>query len=597
MSKQLLKLILWAVLLVIATFLTVVILQQLAGVIAYFQQGADPASALNIVPNAPPDLHIRVEWLEPAANSGRVLDDFNRQQVEFAYLWSWMQRNISLLRGEAFGLETYFAGQALANLKADFEQAAERGLVQQINTAHRLQVMTYSADGNVLALRDSGAEFSQVIRDRQGMVLFSGTIEATYQIILLQENGRWRIRQMVQTGARLKESGQPIAPANPLDSMVRTAGEALLLNGEPFQVSGINYYPQASPWDGFWSKYDPEVTAADFERIRALGFNTIRIFVGFEDFGGPEVDLDRVAALLDLLDQASAYDLRVIVTLFDFRTDYDPLLWPQADRHLEGLVPYFTDHPAILAWDIKNEPDLDYRANRPEVVNAWLAQMAQRLRRLDPHHLITIGWSSPEAAATLPAVVDVVSFHYYRPAEQLPELYAALTAATPDQPRLLTEYGLPTWNSFFPNGHTEAEQALYTADILKVVNQSSMAGQMVWTLYDFSNIPATVAGRLPWQSGPQANLGILRRDGTPKPAAALFAPGADLDLPPLPAWARFTKPFWLLVLAGAALALAGIGWMAWRWFQRRRAKSHAQTPKPRREKQPSRPPRRPKSRR
>jgi len=57
MSKQLLKLILWAVLLVIATFLTVVILQQLGGVIAYFQQGADPASALNIVPNAPPDLH------------------------------------------------------------------------------------------------------------------------------------------------------------------------------------------------------------------------------------------------------------------------------------------------------------------------------------------------------------------------------------------------------------------------------------------------------------------------------------------------------------------------------------------------------------
>ena len=151
--------------------------------------------------------------------------------------------------------------------------------------------------------------------------------------------------------------------------------------------------------------------------------------------------------------------------------------------------------------------------------------------------------------------VDLVSFHFFTPAADLREQYTALRAAVPDRPILMSEFGLPTWNSpFFPNGHTEAEQATYYADLLGALRATDSAGAIAWTLYDFSYVPRQVAGSMPWRVGPERQLGGIRADGARKPAAALLAPGAALDAPPVPGWARFLKPFWLLVFA-----VVGIG--------------------------------------
>ena len=59
--------------------------------------------------------------------------------------------------------------------------------------------------------------------------------------------------------------------------------------------------------------------------------------------------------------------------LFRWVFCYSLLHWPDADRYLETLLTYFKNNPTILAWDLKNEPDLDYRTAGKEVVNSWLA--------------------------------------------------------------------------------------------------------------------------------------------------------------------------------------------------------------------------------
>jgi polyphosphate kinase len=56
-------------------------------------------------------------------------------------------------------------------------------------------------------------------------------------------------------------------------------------------------------------------------------------------------------------------------------------------------------------------------------------------------------------------------------------------------------------------------------------------------LHDLSYVPPQVAGRAPWRVKPEQNLGVIRRDGTYKPAAALLAPGAAL-VPAEPTAAR-----------------------------------------------------------
>jgi hypothetical protein len=155
----------------------------------------------------------------------------------------------------------------------------------------------------------------------------------------------------------------------------------------------------------------------------------------------------------------------------------------------------------------------------------------------------------------------MVQFHFYAPVAELATGYVALRHAAPDKPLLLGEFGLPTWNTVFPNGHTEAEQATYYAALLsRLQHLDPSTGHLAWTLYDFTNVPATVAGRWPWQTGPQAYLGIIRADGSEKPAAALLAPGAKLTIAPLLIWARLLKPFWLLVLGATLVEIGGLVW-------------------------------------
>lgn len=123
---------------------------------------------------------------------------------------------------------------------------------------------------------------------------------------------------------------------------------------------------------------------------------------------------------------------------------------------------------------------------------------------------------------------------------------------------------MSTWNSYWPHGHSEAEQALYYADLLGQHRTFPTAGYMVWTLHDFDRVTLPEFN-LPWQRATQANMGLLRSDGTQKPAAAILRPGTSLDLPTLPAYYRFTKPFWLLLygLTGGSCLVVGFWW--WRW--------------------------------
>ena len=92
------------------------------------------------------------------------------------------------------------------------------------------------------------------------------------------------------------------------------------------------------------------------------------------------------------LDIAQRSGLKVIVTLFDFYGDYSVHNWTLTHRHAEQIITPFKTHKAILAWDIKNEPNLDFENRSKENVLAWLREMVEQIRRFDPNHLVTIGW-------------------------------------------------------------------------------------------------------------------------------------------------------------------------------------------------------------
>jgi hypothetical protein len=549
-SKNRLKLLLSVALLLVIAGLLWLLLRGLGDLVTYFQQGADPASALNIVPNRPPDLHVKLAWLPDDADTGRAMEPYTRRQIEASYLRAWLQWNLSYLKGEPFGLKTYFSGPGLAAASEAVTRTTAAGWrVAQADLTHSLRLHFYSADGSIVSFTDHAANVAQVVRDARGNEVFAGESTAAYDVVMFLDDGNWRMRHWVRLPT------EKAAPGPTSESRLKLAVPTAA-------IAGINYYPQVTPWDQFWPAYDGAVTERDFALARSLGLNVVRVFVPYAEFGGARVRPEMLDRLQDLLDRAQTHGLLVIPTLFDFWGGYDLLHWPDGDRHLEAILGRFADHPAVLAWDLKNEPDKDYARVGRMTVDAWLAHVIQQARTLAPGQPLTIGWSTPEAAPALAEKLDFVSFHFYAPPAELPTRYAALAAAAPDCPLLLGEFGLPTWNSaLFPNGHTEAEQAQYYADILRFMRSTANAGTLAWTLYDFADVPASVSGRLPWRRGAESRLGVIRPDGSPKPAAALLAPGAILDVPAVPGWARWTKPFWRTV--GVVLAALGLALLLW----------------------------------
>lgn len=537
-------------------------------VLAFFQQGVNPGTALNLEPNVALDLGVDLTWLADGPDVGRTPDPIARDLLAQAYERAWLEWNLAHARNDPAGLSTAFSGPTLARMRDLIaENAAQHVRIAQTDTSHRLRLVFYSSDGMLAALRDEQSTEARFVYDESGALLHAEQTESAYSVVLVQEDGRWLVRHLTRTALDVTQLNTPSATRLPKPGFVDSAGVGLLLDGAPYLIHGMNYYPQATPWERFWQLYQPDVIDQDFLRMRSLQLNTVRIFVPYEQFGGMQVRPDMLDRLQDLLDRAERNNLKVIVTLFDFRSDYNPLLWPQSDRHLTTILGRFRDSPAILAWDLKNEPDLDYRSQRREVVDLWLSHTLRKARAAAPHHLITIGWSSAQAAAAFEGPLDLVSFHDYLPPETLANRYAALRTAHPTVPIVLGEYGLPTWNSpLFANGHTEDEQAQYYADVLKEIRDSDAVGAVAWTMYDFDQIPATVAGRWPWQTGPQSRLGILRANGSPKPAAMLLAPDAELAVSRVPGYARFLKPFWLFwIVVGCGIVVIG-----WRWQQRRR---------------------------
>ena len=172
-----------------------------------------------------------------------------------------------------------------------------------------------------------------------------------------------------------------------------------------------------------------------------------------------------------------------------------------------------------MQYDLKNEPDLDFKLANEKKVLDWLKFISEQIKLYDNNTPITIGWSDIKYAQLLENNVDVLSFHYYKKASNFSKEYAALRVKTRKQ-LVLQEFGKHSYNSFwFPFSNTETEQALYYKEMQEQFNKVSLNNFVIWTLYDFPEIDNSVFGSLPHKIFPQKNYGILDTEGNKKEVA------------------------------------------------------------------------------
>lgn len=480
--------------------------------LAFFKTGANQADMLLLSTEHINDFYQpKISWINVGENKGRVMEPGTLQKISRDYVASYYYQYRAIETGDPLSLHDYFTEKTRAYMNRQVDYHTNSTLALNHTTVeHVAEVEFYSADGSLVTLNDQVISYQQMQADAGKR--FKRYDTSSYRVAMLLEDNYWRIRHKVRTSQFPNRLMLPDSLAIHTRPVVRKG--VLEVGHKPYKILGINYYPQNYPWQEMWTNFDSIDFQSDFQLIDSLGFNTLRVFVPFHLFGGASVDPEMLDRLHRLLDVAAEAQLKVIITLFDFFLGYPMDEWSLSDRHLEQVIGKIREHPALLAWDIKNEPDLDFESSGREGVIEWLQFAVRRVRRFDPDGLVTIGWSQPELVDVLSDELDFLSFHFYRSPNELIEFFDRRGAG--EKPLYLGETGKHTFSSWwYPFKSDEEEQVDYLANVMDVVRTYDMH-YAVWTLYDFKNIPSNVAGRWPWQKGPQKAYGLISGDDKAK---------------------------------------------------------------------------------
>lgn len=467
--------------------------------LTYLNTGADKSSMFhedikNTIYYTP-----NVHW-EHLENPGRPMEIPTLKRIEKNYLDAWHTRYVALRTGNTAGIEDAYTEKARHNILEIVAHNTQNNIwIEGTSLAHNLTLDFYSADGKLIVLTDLHVQTHERTFQDDLLLLERDEI-SNYTVVMLLEDGFWRIRHLEKT-----------------DITIDTNTERILRPViEP--IAGINYYPQETPWDTFGDAFSSEKINADFKIINDLNLNTIRIFIGYEDFGKTEISAIKLERLNILLDLAQANNLQVVITLFDFYGNYDINDWSLTQAHARSIVGAVKNHPALSSWDVKNEPDLDFDSRNESLVKAWLQRTIKTIKEEDLKHAVTIGWSSPQAALNLLEKVDYVSFHYYQNLADLPDAITLLKGQT-TKPIVLQEFGLSSNASWlYLLGNSEEDQASYYTSFFDENQKRESVNFLSWTLYDFTEIPDQVAGAYPWRKNKQSHFGLINNIGERKKA-------------------------------------------------------------------------------
>ncbi|MDC8005686.1 cellulase family glycosylhydrolase [Aureisphaera galaxeae] len=488
--------------LILGGFLIVngILIYGISQMLAYLNTGADRSSLFQRDTPIEDYYAPEIDWVK-IENPGRTMDVNIQKAIERDYLDAWYIKHLAFFENNTFILEDFYTQSARHTLSELIAlNITESVHIESTSLTHSLELELLSSDGKLAILTDHNVHIhSRFFKENE--LVGTQQEKASFKVVLLLEDGFWRIRHLEKLD--VKPSFKQSSP-DTLRSVTK-------------KIEGLNYYPKNHPWNTFTEDLSPSEIEVDFGMLKDLGLNSIRIFIGYEDFGKASVTPEKLDRLKDILDLAQTFDLQVIVTLFDFYGDYTLQDWSLTNSHARAIINHIKGHPALLAWDIKNEPDLDFESRGEALVEAWLQQTLSYVQQLDAVHPITIGWSHPDNALLLEKEVDLISFHYYEEIEYLTPYIESIKKDT-DKPVYIQEIGMSTYSGLWdPFGFSEKDQEEYYTEFYKATSNEDIH-YLFWTLHDFNKIPDQVAGKYPWRKRKQRSFGIIDVNDVPKPA-------------------------------------------------------------------------------
>jgi len=211
-------------------------------------------------------------------------------------------------------------------------------------------------------------------------------------------------------------------------------------------IRGVNYSPVAGRQAERWLHYDPKETARDLDYAKRINVNQIRVFLSYAAYM-----TNKEAFRTNLLDLVHACQARGIglmpVVTYKAEMINESAPYPLSRAWAKFLIDTIGHEPALAFWDVLNEPDYPPDSANYSARIAHARVMAQIFRELDtrrPRTPITIGFAFEKPMEENADVVDVLSYHDYRPTREgiHSNIVAALAfAAKVHKPVINTEIG------------------------------------------------------------------------------------------------------------------------------------------------------------
>ncbi|WP_176159484.1 glycosyltransferase [Prosthecobacter debontii] len=299
----------------------------------------------------------------------------------------------------------------------------------------------------------------------------------------------------------------PSLPASHPFSPLVASGKWLRVDGDKWNLHGVSYGPFRPREDGA-SFPAPERLAADFQQIRRLGFNTVRLY-----------DLPTE----DVLEGAEAEGLRLLVGIpwtdhVDFM--HDGALRQQIEQTITDAARRFRDVPCVAGFLVGNEIEKNLaRWMEPGRVRRFLEGLIEIGRREAPAKLFSYA-TYPSTEYLVPSNVDFLAVNLYLEHPAALESYLQrLQNLAGDKPLVITEFGLDV------AAHGEQAQAETRAWFHRLCHRNAVAGT-VW--FSFTD---------EWFRGgddiTRWSFGLVTTDRQERAACHLdLSPGPLVDNPP-----------------------------------------------------------------
>lgn len=211
------------------------------------------------------------------------------------------------------------------------------------------------------------------------------------------------------------------------DGFISTQGVQFILNGSPFYANGFNAY-----WLMYFAsnKSQREKVSSVFQEAANHGLVVARTWA-FSDGGDSPLQYSpgsynefMFRGLDFVISEARNYGIRLILSLVNNYNDYggkkqyvdwardvgqnltsdddfftNDVVKGYYKSHIKAILTrrnsitgvVYKDDPAIMAWELMNEPRCDTDPFAGEIIQAWILEMASYLKSIDSNHLLEVG--------------------------------------------------------------------------------------------------------------------------------------------------------------------------------------------------------------